>query len=117
MEAMQTATMASGGAAAPAPAPAPAPVAMQPVQMSAPTYSGGGIVDKLKGLNWVEVGFGILGSAALYYTIYYYKFSIAMKKTNISEIMNRVDDLEIRLSDVEKEGSKSSVQAAGGFFV
>lgn len=117
MEAMQTATMASGGTAAPAPTPAPPPVSVQTVQASAPSYSGGGILDKLKGINWVEIGFGILGSAALYYTIYYYKFSIAMKKTNISEIMNRIDELEIRLSDIEKEGSKPSAQVAGGFFV
>ena len=119
MEAMQSATMASAGAATPAPAPAPAPVTVQTVQASSPvsSYSSGGIIDKLKQLNWVEVGFGVLGSAALYYTIYYYKYNMMMKKTTISELMNRMDDLEIRLSDMEKDGSKSSTQVAGGFFV
>ena len=116
MEPMQTATMAPAGA--PAPAPAPAPVTVQSVQAASPvsSYSGGGMLEKLKSLNWVEVGFGILGSAALYYTIYYYKYNMAMKKTSINDLMNRMDDIEIRLSDMQKEGSKSS-QVSGGFFV
>lgn len=95
-------------AAPPAPAPAPAPTPAAPVvETPAPAPSGGGggsmesIKEAFSSLNWNEVIFGILGSAALYYTIYYYRYSLMNgKKANV-EIQNRIDDIEIKIADMQ----------------
>jgi hypothetical protein len=90
------------------PTPAPAPVAIAPVTpVVAPTPtdtqssgSGSAIIQTLKNLNWVEVGFGILGAAALYYAIYYYKYSIKTAKTFETDFQNKIDDINIKIADV-----------------
>jgi len=91
-------------------APATAPVAAAPVVAAAPQVApqmpqnqnsgGGGIMDVLKNLNWLEVGFGILGTAALYYTIYYYKYNITLSNTFRNEMQNKLDEVTIKMQDI-----------------
>lgn len=78
------------------PAPSPAPVTTTP----ATTDSGGNVVSILKNMNWIEVGFGVLGAAALYYAIYYYRYNINAQKSFQSEMQNKIDDLNIKIADV-----------------
>lgn len=62
--------------------------------------SSGGIKDVFKNLNWVEVGFGILGATALFYAIYYFRYNINDHKNFVKNIESKVDDLTIKLYDV-----------------
>lgn len=107
-------------ATAPAPAPAtPAPApAMQPMQMQ-PT-AGSKIGDIFKRMNMIEVGFGILGATALYFTIYYYRYNMTMSKALANDLQNKVDDLEIKVSDLqsamERDNSQPQQQQARPFF-
>lgn len=91
--------------APPAPAPSSAPAA--PAVMTAPvpasTSGDSGIMETLKQLNWVEIGFGILGTAALFYTVYYYRYNINNSRKVNMEMQNKIDDLTMKLSDVEKQ--------------
>jgi cell division protein FtsL len=61
----------------------------------------------LKNINFVEIGFGILGVATLYYTIYYYRFNIAHTKSFKLEVENKIDDLKIQVSDLSSSLEKS----------
>jgi hypothetical protein len=104
-----------------APAPVAAPVVAAPVMQAAPTMgaapqSSGKITDILKNLNWVEVGFGVLGTAALYYTIFYYKYNITMSKSFNNEIQNRVDELSMKIADVSSALENSNQPTQQGFF-
>jgi len=104
---------------APAPAPAPAaPAAPAPMSMpmSMPTGGGGKITDVLKRLNPLEIGFGILGAAALYYTIYYFKYNMTMSKTFRTDIENKVDELTMKVSDVQSAVERDKAQATQSFF-
>lgn len=84
------------------PTPAPVtPAAAAPTPAPPPPSSGGnGIMQTIKSLNWVEMGFGILGALGLYYTIYYYKYSASLQKTAFNEMQNKVDELNIKVSDI-----------------
>lgn len=100
---------------APAPAPvAPAAAAPTPAPYTPPPSSGGnGIMQTIKSLNWVEMGFGILGALGLYYTIYYYKYSASLQKTAFNEMQNKVDELNIKVSDISSsmESKKDPVSS------
>jgi peptidoglycan hydrolase CwlO-like protein len=109
MEAIDTTSVAS------TPTPVATPPATVPVVTTAPTTidttsqssgSGSSIVQTLKNLNWVEVGFGILGAAALYYAIYYYKYSIKTAKTFETDFQNKIDDINIKIADVSSSISE-----------
>ncbi len=95
----------------PAPA-APAPAAPAQPAFTPPASSGGGdnIIDSLKSLNWLEIGFGVLGAAALYFTIYYYRYNMIATKSSLDGMQNKVDDLTMKVSDLGSElaASKSS---------
>jgi len=97
--------------------PTPAPVAAtQAPQVSAePSFSesssDNSLMGIIKGLNWIEVTFGVLGAAALYYTIYYYKYNMTNGDKTRNEMQNRIDALEIKLAELkEEEESKNSVE-------
>jgi len=90
----------------PAPAPAPAPAA--PIAASSQTSTSSSSSDEsfmgiIKSLNWIEMTFGILGAAALYYTIYYYKYNMKSADNTRTEMQNRIDALEIKLSEIQSE--------------
>jgi hypothetical protein len=77
---------------------APAPVA--PVAPAAQAPQSSSLMGTLKNLNWVEVSFGILGSAALYFTIYYYRHNLNAQAGFKTDMQNKIDELQIKLSDV-----------------
>lgn len=87
-----------------APQPAAAPVAA-PVASSEPSFdnssSDNSLMGIIKSLNIIEVTFGILGAAALYYTIYYYKYNMTNGDKTRNEMQNRIDALEIKLADIQ----------------
>jgi hypothetical protein len=98
----------------PAPMAAPAPVAT-PAAAPAPSFnespSDNSLMSIIKSLNWIEVTFGILGAAALYYTIYYYKYNMTNGDKTRNEMQNRIDALEIKLAELkEEEESKNSAE-------
>jgi hypothetical protein len=116
-----SAPAAAPAPAAPAPAPAPAPAAAPAPMAPAPMQSGStDIKGIMKNLNWVEIGFGILGTTALFYTIYYFRYNINMNKAFKVDIQNKIDDLTIRVSDLSsavngKEVLGQSQQGFDGF--
>jgi hypothetical protein len=112
LEAATSATVAPAPAAAPA-AAAPAPAAAPPAAPPAAPQSSGGMGSSIKEaistMNWTEVIFGVLGSAALFYTIYYYKYNLTMNKTFKAEMQNKIDDLTIKLSDMQSASQRDVV--------
>ena len=87
-----------------APAPIAPPVAAAPVAeapvANTTSPSSSNLMGTLKNLNWVEVGFGVLGSAALYFTIYYYRHNLNAQAAFKTDMQNKIDELQIKLSDV-----------------
>lgn len=97
---METTNTTATPVAAPQPvAPAP-PTSVMPETTSNSGSGGGSVKEIVKNLDWVQVGFGVLGSAALFYAIYYFRYHIAMNKTFVKNIENKIDDLTIKLADV-----------------
>ena len=115
LEAATSATAAPAPAAAPA-APAATPAAAPaaaPAPAPAPQSNGMGssIKEAISTMNWTEVIFGVLGSAALFYTIYYYKYNLTMNKTFKAEMQNKIDDLTIKLSDMQSASQRDVITA------
>jgi hypothetical protein len=86
--------------------------------------SGGGnrsFMDILKSFNYLEIGFGILGSATLYYMIYYYRYNMINSKKFQIQTENKIDELEIKISDLSSSIQSKQTQqqqdigAFGGF--
>jgi len=103
-------------AIAPTPAPAPVPMVAQPnVQMadggniSSDTSgsSSSGIAGFFKELNWMEVGFSILGVSALAYVIYYYRFKLQQDKLINNELQRQIDEIKMNLQSNLKGKYKS----------
>ena len=104
-------TAAPAAAPAPTPAPAAAP-APAPSSESNGSSSDNSLMGIIKSLNWIEVTFGIIGAAALYYTIYYYKYNMTNGDKTRNEMQNRIDALEIKLAELkEEEENKNTVDA------
>jgi hypothetical protein len=86
------------------PIEAPQPQAQAPTPVATPTpipQSGGSLTDIFKEMNWIEVGFGILGTATLYYAIYYYRYNINQNKFLIEKLQNQIDDSNMKIADME----------------
>ncbi len=101
----------------PAPAVASAPVAAPvaaPAASPEPSFnessSDNSLMSVIKSLNIIEVTFGILGAAALYYTIYYYKYNMTNGDKTRNEMQNRIDALEIKLAELKEEENNNSAQ-------
>jgi hypothetical protein len=83
--------------------PVAAPVAAEPI-VNTPAFGGGGTMPQssmrnvFENINWVDMGLLILGTASLYYTIYYYRTKINMTKKELPEIANRVDEVESKVA-------------------
>jgi hypothetical protein len=110
---------APAAAAAPAPTPAPAAApAPAPMPAAASASSDSGTwKDALKNINYIEVGFGALGVAALYYMIYYYRFNIQSAKSFQVDMRNKIDDMEMKLADFNSYLTKpSSSSSSDGLF-
>lgn len=114
LEAATTGTPAPAAATPPAAAPAPAVTPSAPAPAPAPAESKGGgmgssIKEAISTMNWTEVVFGVLGSAALFYTIYYYKYNLTMNKSFKAEMQNKIDDLTIKLADMQSASQRDVV--------
>ena len=68
--------------------------------------SGGGIKSFFDSLNWVEVGFAILGVASLSYVIYYYRFKLQQDKMINNELQRQIDEIKINVQSVLKDKYK-----------
>jgi hypothetical protein len=101
----------------PAPAAEPAPAAPTPAAAPMPTSSSSeSVPDILKSLNWTEVLFGVLGSAALFYTIYYFRYNMNAGQAFQNQIQNKIDDLNIKIADINSVmASKATAQSFDGF--
>jgi hypothetical protein len=114
---MEALSQATSAVATPSIAPvAPAPAPAMPMANGSMVSSGGGtsLTGMLKELNWVEVGFGILGSAALYYSIYYFKYKFNYEKNLKAQLETEIDDLHDRVDQLENE-HKALSQPAQSF--
>jgi hypothetical protein len=91
-------------AAAPVPSAAPAAApAVSPEPSFNESSSDNSLMGAIKSLNIIEVTFGILGAAALYYTIYYYRYNMTNGDKTRNEMQNRIDALEIKLAELKEE--------------
>jgi hypothetical protein len=107
MDDLQT-TQTNPAPAQPAPITTPVVAATpMPTTESKPS-SEGSVVSILKNMNWIEVGFGILGAAALYYIITYYRYNINAQKSFQKQMENKIDDLNIKVADVNSVIKKQS---------
>jgi hypothetical protein len=94
--------------------PIPAPQPMVQTPMSAPVMANGGVSGSgslrsfLKEINWVDVGILMLGTAALYYTIYYYRIKIKAQKRELADIGNKMDMMEAKVSAIQKQQQSQS---------
>lgn len=104
-------TPAPAAVSTPTPPAAPVASAAPPAPFVESSGSGGSVKEVLSSLNWVEVCFGILGSAALYYTIYYYRYKIGQQKTEYTTLANKIDEMEIKMLDMESSMTRDSIQA------
>jgi hypothetical protein len=68
--------------------------------------SGGGIKSFFDSLNWMEVGFAILGVASLSYVIYYYRFKLQQDKMINNELQRQIDEIKMNVQSVLKEKYK-----------
>jgi hypothetical protein len=75
-----------------------------------PTMEGGGSTSGgsfASSLNWMEIGFSILGVAALTYVVYYYRFKLKQDKMINNELQRQIDELKMNLQSSMKEKYKS----------
>jgi len=97
----------------PTPAPTPtAPPSNAPLVTAQPmpTMAEGGTTSDgsfFKSLNWMEVGFSILGVAALSYVIYYYRFKLKQDKMINNELQRQIDELKMNMQTSMKGKYKS----------
>ena len=113
LETSAPATTAPASAPTPAPAAATAPA---PVESSSSSSS---LKETIQNLNPTEIIFGILGAAALFSVIYYYRYYNKMNKTFKNEIENKIDDINIKIGDIQSVIERDKVfsqQPFDGFY-
>ena len=119
MEALPASSSAAPVAAPPAPIPEAGVAAATPAPAPAPSggssSSTSNIKDLLSDLNLTEVMFGILGTAALYYSIYYFRYQVGSLKSMNNEIQNKLDDLSIKVLDIQSAEKRNEQSASAGF--
>lgn len=103
-----------------APPAAPAAPQAPPMQTPAPSSSGSqSLQGILKSLNWTEIAFGVLGAAALFYSIHYFSYNMNANKSFQTQVQNKIDDLNIKLQDIESVVNKTQTQTQsldGGWY-
>lgn len=107
MDDLQT-TQTNPAPAQPVPVTTPVAATPMPTTTESKPSSEGSVVSILKNMNWIEVGFGILGAAALYYIITYYRYNINAQKSFQKQMENKIDDLNIKVADVNSVIKKQS---------
>ena len=69
--------------------------------------NSGSIKDFFKSLNVLEIGFSILGVAALFYTIHYYRFKLKEDKMINNELQRQIDEIKMNIQTAMKGKYKS----------
>lgn len=77
----------------------PSPYEQAPIMQDGGSVSSGGF---LKSINWLEVGFGILGVAALLYAIQYYRFKLREDKMVNNEMQRQIDEVKMNVQTAMK---------------
>ena len=105
-------------AAATTSAPTPAPTMTPPQVVTTPPATAangttvpaasGSVQESLKKAvsNPLQLGFGIITTAALFYAIYYFQYNIRFSKTFVKTIENKIDDLDMKYADVVSKLTK-----------
>lgn len=96
----------SQGQGAPAAPPVPTPPPSY-IPSSEPEKETVGSM--LKSYNWIEMGFSMLGAAALYFVITYYNTSSKVNKTYMTQVENKIDDLNIKVADIQSAMNREAV--------
>lgn len=90
--------------------PNPNPQVMENGGSTATTNtSWGSYVQKL---NWVEVGFMILGTAAFLYMIRYYKYRLHTDRESVKGLERKIDEIK---ADIAKMKTQKKQQTRGSF--
>jgi len=94
-------------------APTPIPV-NTPASTPTPIMANGGETSNsdasfFKSINWLQVGFMILGSAALLYVIYYYKIHMEKVKLENDRLGKQIDEVKMNLQSQMKGKYKEIV--------
>ena len=98
-------------ATAPSPTPTPSPA---PMVQSAPIMQEGGDISSgdtksfFKSLNWLEVGFSVLGVAGLAFVIYYYRFKLKQDKMVNNELQRQIDEIKMNVQGLMKGKYKTT---------
>lgn len=87
--------------------PSPAPVMSPTPIMANGGTTQGGIKGFFKTLNWVEVGFMILGATALMFTIQYYRNKLKDDREQRNEHQRQMDEIKMNLQSAMKGKYKS----------
>jgi hypothetical protein len=96
--------------------PQPPPV-QPPVATPTPMMENGGQTNTpwgqyVRKLNWVEVGFMILGTAAFLYMIRYYKYRLYTDRDSVKNLERRCDELKAEMAKMKTPPKR---QQRGGF--
>jgi len=59
-------------------------------------------------LNWVEITFGIIGSAALFYTIYYYRYKIQIDKLFNNNLQKQINTLNLEIEEIKQNNTQQN---------
>ena len=85
----------------------PTPPPSVPVMESGGSTATGGLRGFFNGINWIEVGFMILGSVALYYTIQYYRDKLKQDRQVRDEHQRQIDEIKMNVQTAMKGKYKS----------
>jgi hypothetical protein len=69
--------------------------------------SGGGVKAFFQSLNWLEIGFSILGVATLSSVIYYYKYKLKQDKMINNELQRQIDEIKMNMQTAPKAKAKT----------
>lgn len=92
-------------------APQPPQPPMPPMQPVAPVMQDGGMMQPVNNngwsgffrtLNWVEIGFMTLGTAAFFTMIYYYKHTLNKGKESARKMQIEIDELSAKVKKLEQ---------------
>ena len=100
---------------APTPTPTTTPlqvVTTPPASGSAPASNGSFQSSLKKAVTENPVGlvFGILGTTALIYAIYYFQYNIRFSKNFVKMVENKMDDLDIKYADLASKQNRQQTQ-------
>jgi hypothetical protein len=105
---IETTPQVSVPTSSPTPIATPTPIVVATPSPTPVMAEGGSTSGSfVNSLNWMEIGFSILGVAALTYVVYYYRFKLKQDKMINNELQRQIDELKMNLQSSMKEKYKS----------